>query len=174
VGDTEESARVRRQVRRSEGGQPGLRRWPESERRHDSTAQQQLHRRRREVAAQVDLTRGFDIGGAKADHQWPAEKIGVDRQLDNLTRLPRQENLAPIVGEIGRAAFGYAPLPDLDVEDAFDWAAGIIELDFQWKRATELKHAMKADPRFDQDFRVRRRGAKDEKNSGEQRETRAP
>jgi len=122
------------------------------------------------MAPQVDLARSLGLGAGEANRQRPADKIGVDGELNGSARLPGKKNIAPVIGEIRRAAFRRAAFPYLDFEHSLDRTAVVAQFDFERKGAPELKGAMKADARFDENFRLRRRrGDKaTEKNSSEQ------
>ncbi len=77
------------------------------------------------MAPQVDLARGLCGAVGEANHQRPANKIGVDGELKSFARLPGKKKIAPIIGRIRRAAFGRAALPYLDFQHSLDRTAGV-------------------------------------------------
>ncbi len=105
------------------------------------------------MAAQIDLARSSALVGVESNDQRPAEKVGIDGKLDGLARLAGKKNFTLVIGAIGRAAFSCAAFPHLNFHYSLCRAAGVAQLNFERKRASELKDTMEADPRFEKDFR---------------------
>jgi len=74
--------------------------------------------------------------------------------------LGGKEDFALILYREGRAAFGGAALPDLDLQNALGRPAAVAELNLQGKRLAKLKHAAETDTRLDENIGVGRREPK--------------
>ena len=108
------------------------------------------------MTAQIDLARSSAFVGVESNDQRPAEKVGIDGELDGLARLAGKKNFTLVIGAIGRATFSCAAFPHLNFHYSLGRATGVAQLNFERKRASELKNAMEADPRFEKDFRLDR------------------